>query len=553
MMYKKSFRTLSHASAVVLLFSFVFAVPAPTLAASSDIEVSGWIPYWRTAQGTEDAIEHINQFTEVNPFAYSVRTDGTLVDTAKMSLDAWQDLIDEAEDNDVRVIPTIMWSDTANIHKVLSNSSSRGRHIDAIMDVVEDNDFDGIDIDYEGKRADTRNAYSAFIRELSAELAKEKKWLSCTVEARMPLSARFSGTPPANIEYANDLPTLNRYCDRVKIMTYDQQTADIELNREHAGTPYGPVADVEFVEKVVKYMDDDINRNKIMIGVPTYGNIYQLTPNTSGNSFNYIKTEAFNPRYGWEIAEEYDIEPMRGESGELMLTYAPKDNPKNLPDQDDLEDAAPKGTESALYAAEGALAIAKSKKVVTPIMYLVWSDAGAIGQKVELAEELGVAGIAIFKIDGGVDPDMWDELPASAPKLMTAPKKSTSGSTPAPTNPTTPSTPTTPTGNAGGSFLVDLEFGMESNDVLRLQNILKSQGYLTATPNGVFGPATRAAVIAWQRAKSLPATGFFGHMSRAKIGGSASAAPSSPTTASYQAQIDALLAQLAALQAQLGR
>lgn len=520
---------------------FVLSMPLSAFAATSKsssnsssrsvskLEVTGWIPYWRTAQGTEDAADHIGQFTEVNPFAYSVRTDGTLVDTAKVSQDDWEDLFDEARDEDVRVIPTVMWSDTANIHNVLSNSSSRARHIEAVMDMVEDNDFDGVDIDYEGKRADTRNAYSAFIKELSAELAKEKKWLSCTVEARMPLSARFSGTPPANIEYANDLPTLNRYCDRVKVMTYDQQTADIELNREHAGTPYGPVADVAWVEKVVKYMDDDIDRKKMMIGIPTYGNIYQLTPNVSGNGFNYIKTEAFNPGYGWDMAEEFDLDPVRGESGELMLTFVPKDSPKALPSQRDLEKAAPRNTEPALKAAEGALALAKSKKRIAPFTYLVWSDAGAIGQKVDLAKDLGVAGVAIFKIDGGVDPDMWDELPARAPKAVTPPKKSIPedirpGSTvviPAPVLPTpivsNMPTPVAPGVPPSGRFTLDLEFDMSGSEVLMLQNKLKALGYLSATPNGNFGPATKAAVTAWQRANGLPGTGFFGPQSRAKM------------------------------------
>jgi spore germination protein YaaH len=507
-------------SAMLLIFTFVFATPANALAAG--LEVSGWIPYWRTEAGTKAAGAHIDQFTEINPFAYSVKSDGSLADTAKIGGSDWKSLFKKAGKAKVRIVPTLMWSDTENIHKVLSNPTTRAAHIKAIVNMVDKEDFDGVDIDYEGKKAETRDYYSSFLRELSIALKKESpsKWLQCTIEARMPLAARFSGTPPANIEYANDLPRVNQYCDRIRIMTYDQQTADIQLNREHAGEPYGPVADAEWVEKVVNYMDNDMDRSKMVLGVPTYGNIYQLMPNVSGNGFSYIKTEAFNPGYGDEIAEEYDLTPSRGPSGEMELTYVPKNSNKSLPTQKELARLAPKGTDSAYLASAGALAYAKKEHKQTPVTYLTWSDAGAIKQKADLAEELDVAGVAIFKIDGGFDPDMWDAFAKKAPKVTKAPRGNPGDpiiTTPVitPTTPTAPALPSAP--SATYQFKTDLEAGMESADVRKLQDILLAKGYLKATPNGYFGPATLAAVTAWQRANGLPATGFFGPQSRLKM------------------------------------
>lgn len=494
--------------------SFVFAAPVSALAASG-IEVSGWIPYWRTADGTDTARDHIEQFTEVNPFAYSVKSDGSLADTAKIDQSDWQRLFKAAEKENVRVVPTLMWSDSENIHKVLSNPTLRSAHIKAIVSMVNKNGSDGVDIDYEGKKAETRDYYSEFLRQLSIELKKGKspKWLQCTIEARMPLEARFSGTPPANIEYANDLPRVNRYCDRVRVMTYDQQTADVQLNMKHVGKPYGPVSDVAWVEKVVNYMDNDIDRNKMVLGIPTYGNIYQLMPSTSGNSFSYIKLEAFNPGYGDDIAEEYDLTPARGPSGEMELTYVPKSTSKSLPTQKQLARLAPKGTESAYLASAGALVYAKREGKQAPVTFLTWSDDGAIKQKVDLAGRLGVTGVAVFKIDGGFDPGMWDALADEAPKLTKAPKGNPgSPVVVTPTIPTTPATPSAP--STAYQFRIDLEFGMESTDVRMLQEILVAKGYLKAIPNGYFGPATQAAVTAWQRANGLPGTGYFGLQSR---------------------------------------
>ena len=52
--------------------------------------------------------------------------------------------------------------------------------------------------------------------------------------------------------------------------------------------------------------------------------------------------------------------------------------------------------------------------------------------------------------------------------------------------------------------------GSNGMDVTLLQSFLNRAGYLTATPNGHYGPATTAAVRAFQRDNFLPPTGFAG-------------------------------------------
>jgi len=402
---------------LALLATVAFTSAAPTaLAASSRsknstrIEVSGWIPYWRIEAGTKDARKNLSVLTQVNPFGYTVRADGSLNDAMKINGSDWQRLIKDAKKKRVEVVPTIMWSDTESIHSVLSDPAKRAAHIRGIVAAVEDNEFDGIDIDYEAKKAETRVAFSTFLTELNGALGS--KDLFCTIEARMPLEARYSGTPPAGIEYANDLPVINKVCDRVRIMTYDQQTADVQLNASAraAGEVYAPVADVKWVEKVVDYMDNDIDRKKMVLGIPTYGYIYQLMPNTNGNGYGYIKMEAFNPGYATDLAKKLKITPERNRAGELSFSYVPKDQPAMLPTQAELARLAPRGTSSANLAAAGAMALVKSKGQQAPVTYVTWSDSVAIKQKVDLAKKLKLAGVAVFKIDGGSDPKMWSAL-----------------------------------------------------------------------------------------------------------------------------------------------
>lgn len=395
---------------IVLGAVFVVGAPSALAASAQPLEVSGWIPYWRIEAGTNAAQENLSLFTELNPFGFSVKQDGTLADILTIDNPHWQRLISAAEDEDILVIPTVMWSDTHTIHAVLASPERRAAHIAAIVAMVAAGDYDGVDIDYEGKLADTRPYFSAFLAELREAL--EGKRLHCTIEARMPLAARYTGTPPAHIEYANDLPAINAACDRVRIMTYDQQTADVQLNAaaRAAGEIYTPVADVAWVEKVVEYMAQDIDKEKMSLGIATYGHIYQIIPSATGPGYHYFILEAFNPAYAVDLAAQMGITPERNSAGELAFTYVPREQVAALPSQEELARQAPRGTASAYLAAAGARSLADRRGRLAPFHYITWSDAGAIEQKVALAKRLGLAGVSVFKIDGGVDPALWEVL-----------------------------------------------------------------------------------------------------------------------------------------------
>ena len=56
---------------------------------------------------------------------------------------------------------------------------------------------------------------------------------------------------------------------------------------------------------------------------------------------------------------------------------------------------------------------------------------------------------------------------------------------------------------------------VDTKDVSALQSILIKEGYLSiSNPSGYFGNLTKLALIKWQKTNQLPATGFFGPMSR---------------------------------------
>jgi spore germination protein YaaH len=390
--------------AVLLSTNSTFTPTTSTVVSKQPLEFSGWIPYWRAATGTLDVLPNLSKLTSVMPFGYTFKADGTLVDTANITEEPWKSFIAEAKRKKVRVIPTVMWGNGEAIHKTLSNTKKRVALEDEIAKLVKDNNFDGIDIDFEAKKHETMDYFSTFLKGLSQRLGK--KWLYCTVEARMPLYDRYlpgAKIPPDAQDFANDYKQMNKYCDRIEIMAYDQGVIDLRLNKMRTA-PYAPVSDPAWVEGLVAVASESINKNKIIIGVPTYGYEYEVTP-IEGDGYKYKVLWPFNLKYATDIATKLGITPTRTSANEIGFSYDPAR----------LEAIAPIGSDSTQTQQGIATTTIVDNATSTdglrkPFNFLSWSDAQAVADKVALARRLGVRGVAVFKFDGGEDPKIWEVL-----------------------------------------------------------------------------------------------------------------------------------------------
>ncbi len=381
---------------------------APT-SSNAAFEVGGWIPYWRTATGTKDVLPHLGNMTEISPFGYTMKTDGTLFDAAKLSEEPWTSFIAEAKKNKVRVVPTVMWGNGDTIHAILSDDDARVALEDEIAATVNAQNFDGIDIDFESKLAETSTYFAQFLKGLSQRLGK--KWLYCSIEARTPLDSRYDSTPPPDATmYANDYTAIGRYCDRVEIMAYDQGAIDLKLNHSRAA-PYIPVSDPAWVEKVLRVAADSIPKNKLILGIATYGYEYSVTP-LSEYGYRYDREWAFNPRYAVELATSQGITPIRNSAGELSFIYKPTEataaigstTPASTTPNTTFTNTP--GIPSTIYS-QATIA----SQFPPPFNIVWWSDSEAIQDKVNLAQALGIRGVSIFKFDGGEDQNLWNVLP----------------------------------------------------------------------------------------------------------------------------------------------
>ncbi len=358
------------------------------VASAATFERAVWIPYWRKTEGASTTLQNLSTLTQISPFAFELQADGTIKNALKIEEEPWTSLIAAAKKKKVKVYPSILSYPSTQTEKyafylVLAQRKKRFQLEKDIVTLVKKYKVDGIDIDFENKTAETRPYFSAFLRELSTALHKEKKQLICTVEARTPPESRYATTSQevlSKVEYSNDYKVIGAVCDQVRIMAYDQANDDQRLVNQNNGNTYKPVADIDWVEKIATLALRDIPAKKIILGVPTYGYKYEIITQPDSTSPKYSRIGSMNFNYADDLAKSLHLTPIRNSAGELSFVYSTST---------DLE-----GKPLGAYK-----------------QYLVWySDAKAIADKVKIAKLYKLGGVVVFKIDGGNDPQIWNVL-----------------------------------------------------------------------------------------------------------------------------------------------
>ena len=335
------------------------------------LSISGWIPYWAKDAGAASLTGKMNLFSEINPFAYAVNADGTLVDTMKIDVAPWSGLFAEANREDVRIVPTILWGDASAMHRTFSDSTLLDRHVAVIISMLDRHGFPGVDIDYEGKDIADRDGFSSFLTKLHEQLSADKgKTLSCTVEARTQEDPPEGFTGIRAMSYANDYAVLNRVCDSVRVMAYDQV---FQIHRANTFTssdpePTAPNADDRWVEEVMRYALRYISPEKLILGVSTYGWEFRVEKVSEG--YRYTRVKSISYPDAMTEARLADVTPTRTDGGELSFTYQATDG----------------------------------EHVVT------FDDTESVRRKADIVKKLDFEGISIFKIDGQTDQKFFEML-----------------------------------------------------------------------------------------------------------------------------------------------
>src|SRR6185436_11989074 len=234
-------------SFAVLVSLFAFSAPAFAY------RMSAWVPAWDASAITIMG-RHAGALDESNPGWFVARTDGTIANSSGGETPTMRAAL-----SGTLLVPTIKnyvngAFDGQMMATIVNSPALRETHATAIADLVAQNAYDGIDIDYERMPSSSKVGFTAFVQSLAAKLHARNKVLSVTVYAKTS-DASWSGSG------AQDWPAIGADADSVKIMAYDNHWST---------SAAGPIAPLDWLEQILGYAAKTLPLKKVLVELPWY-------------------------------------------------------------------------------------------------------------------------------------------------------------------------------------------------------------------------------------------------------------------------------------------
>ncbi|MBP9758904.1 hypothetical protein KBD45_04345, partial [Candidatus Dojkabacteria bacterium] len=239
----------------IFISVILFSVSLVTTNAAG-ITHSAWIPRWAPLSGEESVRRNNELFSEISPMWYKVNPDGSLYSYERTNEISLKKLLSK---NNIELMPTVAMFDYQIISAVFSTQESFDRHIDAILNEVEDKGYAGIDLDYESTLESDKEKYFEFLEILSTKLKAKNKKLSVTVLAKWGDDINYSFPQTRNVQ---DWTRIGKYADEVRIMAYDYT---------YSGSVHpGPIGPLSWDDRILRYAITKLPKDKVVLGIPLY-------------------------------------------------------------------------------------------------------------------------------------------------------------------------------------------------------------------------------------------------------------------------------------------
>ena len=231
------------------------------------LNVHAWTPPWVIDEALDQLPERADALHQLSPFWWQATGVDTIAVAPNTPADEAEELIDTAGDRGVPIVASILDGTEAGVMAaILADPAQRARHVDAVAAFAADNEFDGIDIDYEqfafadGRDtwATTRPGWVAFVQELSARLHDDGRTLTVSIPP-----VYDAGQTDDSGYWVYDYGAITPHVDAIRIMAYDYSVA--------SGEP-GPIAPLAWVDRVIAGTSAASgDPSKLVLGIPMYG------------------------------------------------------------------------------------------------------------------------------------------------------------------------------------------------------------------------------------------------------------------------------------------
>jgi spore germination protein YaaH len=289
--------------------------------------LTGWIPYYSMKTALPDALNNSDLIKEVMPFWYTLKFDAKakaavvtdLYTPANPSVPISEPLA-ALHNAGYSIIPTITdGTDKLVLAGLLKTPASRAQVISSITNLVSANNYDGIDLDFEGfafvdgntSWASTAPAWVTFVKELSTALHAQNKLLSISTPYVLNPNDAQKGY------YVYAWGAIAASIDKLRIMTYDYSVANA-----------GPLGPITWAERTVQYAVSIMPASKIFVGVPGYGRdwvtaVSGVCPSNVANTVKVgAKAATFVMRDAASLAATYGATPVYNDQfAEMTFAY----------------------------------------------------------------------------------------------------------------------------------------------------------------------------------------------------------------------------------------
>lgn len=304
-------------------------------------------------------VENISLIPEVGLFMYriSAANPTTIEKFGKFTNQDVKNLVAISHRNNVKVLPVVhnllyKPGGTTLAKKVVktlvSDPENRKAFIQNLLNLVESNNFDGVNIDIEDVNKEDSDDLSALYTEMGEAFHQKGYFLSASVPSRISDEPFNPFSDPFNYR------AIGKAVDQFVVMLYN----------EHGwpGSGPGPVVSIGWMERVLRYTLTKMPASKVVAAVSVFGFDFNLT--TGKNTYVTYKM-------AMDLAKKYDKEIIFDEATQTPM-FAYEDKEGNY--------------------------------------HEVWfENSDSILAKAELAWSLGISGVALWRL-GMEDPDIWRML-----------------------------------------------------------------------------------------------------------------------------------------------